>query len=506
MTTPPRPGRTKFTILILGGLLATSLVVANRFQRASAQDAAPRVMQITTSSPDALQLYYEARRFQEMAQTESARPLLQRALELDPDFMMAMDALRGASPTFLESRQVLTRMQAALPEATLSEGEQMHFAALQAAFDGNRDGRLEILEAMVKRFPDDIRIRYQFALSSFGTDDEKTATRLGELTERAPDFVPAYNILGYSLKNLGRMEEAEAAFRTAIDLNPDNPNAHDSYGELLLAMGRHEDSIASYDQTLAREPLFPSAQIGVASNLLLMGRQEEARARLDDLYAIAPHDGMRSGIHWAKAVTYVDQGRTQEALAELERNLGLSRKGGDLSAMALDKSNLALCHLEAGHLDRAEMLATEALEHRIEVADGDERQEAFARFNHAYLSARIAVANGDLSAAESIIQEADRIAIALDAPNLGQTVHEIRGILALAEGEYQAAIDELEQANATEAYNMFRIAEAYEALGESDRARDFYGWVRSYNSPLNLNFSFVRHRAGERLSALEGGS
>ncbi|HMB94344.1 MAG TPA: tetratricopeptide repeat protein, partial [Rhodothermales bacterium] len=309
----------------------------------TAQEQQTHRMAITTTSEEARALYLQARQYQEMSQPESARPLLEKALDLDPTFAMALDALRSVAPTFKASREVLARLQEVLETASLSEGEQLHFEALQAALAGDREHQREILESMVEQFPDDERIRYRLALFHFGNDDQQAAEILTEVTRLNPAFVPAYNTLGYSLRSLGREEDAERAFQTAIDLNPDNPNAYDSYAELLLSQGRHEASIAYYEETLAREPLFPSAQIGVAANLILLNRHAEARRRLDTLFQIAPHDGIRSGVHWAKAVTYVDEGHMDLALAELEKNLALSQKADDRAAVALDLTNIATC-------------------------------------------------------------------------------------------------------------------------------------------------------------------
>ncbi|MDQ3224723.1 MAG: tetratricopeptide repeat protein [Gemmatimonadota bacterium] len=62
--------------------------------------------------------------------------------------------------------------------------------------------------------------------------------------ELAPDFAPAYNLLGYALRATADYAEAEKAFKKYIELIPEDPNPYDSYAELLMKMGRFDESIA----------------------------------------------------------------------------------------------------------------------------------------------------------------------------------------------------------------------------------------------------------------------
>ncbi len=72
----------------------------------------------------------------------------------------------------------------------------------------------------------------------------------GELAEA----VGAYNNLGISLQKQGCFEEAEEAYKKAIEIDSGYANAYCNYGVLLKEMRRFEEAEAMYKKVLAIEP------------------------------------------------------------------------------------------------------------------------------------------------------------------------------------------------------------------------------------------------------------
>jgi tetratricopeptide (TPR) repeat protein len=56
------------------------------------------------------------------------------------------------------------------------------------------------------------------------------------------------------LFNQGRHKEAEAEFRAAVRLKPDDPVWHDKLGEVLEAQGRYEDALAAFSEAIKLQP------------------------------------------------------------------------------------------------------------------------------------------------------------------------------------------------------------------------------------------------------------
>jgi len=60
-----------------------------------------------------------------------------------------------------------------------------------------------------------------------------------------PDYAEAHYNLGVTLKELGRLEEAEASYRKAIFLKNDYNPAIAGLGKVLMKKGQHKEGLAN---------------------------------------------------------------------------------------------------------------------------------------------------------------------------------------------------------------------------------------------------------------------
>ncbi|MGA1288528.1 MAG: tetratricopeptide repeat protein [Rubrivivax sp.] len=67
---------------------------------------------------------------------------------------------------------------------------------------------------------------------------EQALTLLQGHLRAAPDDADGHNLLGYSLRHLGRHAESLAAYERALALNPAHLGAHEYLGELFLQTGQ----------------------------------------------------------------------------------------------------------------------------------------------------------------------------------------------------------------------------------------------------------------------------
>ena len=135
-----------------------------------------------------------------------------------------------------------------------------------------------------------------------------------------PAFPVALNNLGNVLRELGRLEEAEACYRRALELKPDLAEAHMSLGATFRARGRFEEAEAAYRRALALQPANAEFHNNLAIVLRDLGRLAESapcsqRAlELNPAHADA-HDNLGNVLR--------DLGRFAEAEACYERALAL---------------------------------------------------------------------------------------------------------------------------------------------------------------------------------------
>src|SRR5207249_3552067 len=71
------------------------------------------------------------------------------------------------------------------------------------------------------------------------------------------------NSAGYELLGAGKMVAALTLFQVNVALFPRSANVYDSLGEALERAGRRDEAIAAYRRALAIEPRWPSALEGL---------------------------------------------------------------------------------------------------------------------------------------------------------------------------------------------------------------------------------------------------
>src|SRR5688572_32191039 len=290
---------------------------------------------VTTASAEARAEYLKGRTLGENLRAHDSREVLQRAVAKDPSFALAHYSLALNSPTAKEFFDHLN--EAVKLSGKASDGERLMILGLQAGANADPEKQREYYERLVAAYPQDERAHFLLGGAYFGQQDyEKTLREYQSSVEIAPDFAPAYNLLGYAYRQVGRFDDAEKAFKKYIELIPNDPNPYDSYAELLMKMGRFDESISMYRKALKTDPNFSPSYIGIASNLTYQGKYDVARAEAWKLHQAARNDADRRNALFATAITYADEGKFDQALAEVEKQYALGQKTNDLPAMAGD--------------------------------------------------------------------------------------------------------------------------------------------------------------------------
>ena len=366
---------------------------------------------------------------------------------------------------------------------------------LQAGANADTKLQREYYERLVAAYPRDERAHFLLGGAYFGQQNyDKAVSEYQKSVELAPEYAPAYNLLGYAERARERYGEAEAAFKKYIELIPADPNPYDSYAELLMKMGRFDESIAMYRKALNADSNFSNSRYGIASNLMFQGKHDDARAELADLQRRARNDGDRRLAYFATAVTYADQGNYDQAVAQLEKEYGVDEKNNDHALMAADLGNIGDVFLEAGKPKEAARRYQQEVQVQ-ENSDLPSEVKENARLVLHYDLGRVAATEGDLSAAKQHAQTFLKGASSKSNDGQIRQAHELSGMIALQEKQFDRAIAELSQGNQQDPYILYQLGQAHQGAGQTDKAQEFYRRAANQNTLPTLNYAFVRARA-----------
>ena len=447
---------------------------------------------ITTSSKVALDNYLKGRDLSDKLQAQESVQYFNNAIEADSNFAVAYLDLSFTVPSAKEFFKYLNKAVALSDHA--SEGERFWIKGVEAGTNGFPMKQRDYYEMLIKKYPKDERAYNLLGNNYFGQQEwDKAIQAYEKATIINPEFSQPYNQLGYAYRFLEQYDEAATAFKKYIELIPNDPNPYDSYAELLMKIGRFDKSIEFYKKALTFNPNFVPSHIGIATNLNFLDKHEEAREQLNKLEEIARNDGERRAAYFAEAVSYIDEGENEKALDALEKQLESNKKINDPTAMAGTMNTIGTVLIESGQFKEAVKKFDEALDI---VKKSDRSEEVKDVFNRTYLfnMAYTAIKSGNAGLAKSNAEEFTKQASAVNNFNLIRASHQLNGIIALEEKDYNVAISELEQSSLQNPYNLYRLALAYQGKKDKTNADLYLNKTKNFNALNNINYAFVRSR------------
>lgn len=197
---------------------------------------------------------------------EEARPLLERAIALDPQFAQAY--------TMLACTHILDHANGWHDAGGKSLERAREFAQMAVARDG-----------------DDPEAHWALGWTLLlGRQHDQAMAEVRMALRCDPNFALAHSLLGQVLYYSGRPAEALRPLATAFRLDPNNhedPHLH-YLAQAYFCMGRYEDAAAVLKRRIVRKPDTDMSRILLASCYGHLGRAEEARSLWQDALRISP--------------------------------------------------------------------------------------------------------------------------------------------------------------------------------------------------------------------------
>jgi len=158
---------------------------------------------------------------------------------------------------------------------------------------------------------------YGFALARLGKPQEAQSAYRKAL-ELDPECASAHFNLAVGALQAGELAEAEGHYRTALRTKP-NAETYNGLGYVLAAQGRVDEAIAEFRKAIEANPKYTPAYNNLAANSAKQGNLEEAA----EYYRRSLEERPSASVHTDLGVVLRKLGRTDEAADEFREALAL---------------------------------------------------------------------------------------------------------------------------------------------------------------------------------------
>jgi tetratricopeptide (TPR) repeat protein len=285
--------------------------------------ALPKGQEWTTDSPEALEAFQAGVDARMKLYYADGNRHIERAVELDPDFVIAnLFSLNQVPRENEEERAARWEVVATADVSKLSPRERFYVERARAFREDRPEDARALLDEYVERYPKDPHVLNERANMAFASGDFETAVPLYErLKEISPNWVIAYNQLGYIKMGEGRFTEAEELFKSYRFIAPDQANPYDSLGELFIALGRYDEAEETFEKAIQTKPDFWASYQHLVLMYAFDGEVDRARAVIERMKkAEAPEMWVEPMVCLEKFTRMRNEGAWQEILDVAEES------------------------------------------------------------------------------------------------------------------------------------------------------------------------------------------
>jgi tetratricopeptide (TPR) repeat protein len=266
--------------------------------------------------------------------------------------------------------------------------------------------------------------------------------------------------LGLAYFKLGRFDKAITPLKAGAAGMPDPRQADVLLGMALYGTARYRDAIGYLSRAQQRDPRNSELELVLARSYLLSGDYDRAKAEFE---ALLRQDPDSTQVHMLLGEAYDALGQTNNAMHEFE----LAAKKGDIPDAHF---GLGFLLWKDKHYDEA------AAEFKKELAEDPKHFQALAYLGDTRLK------QGDKADAEKLLKDSVASKDAL------WITHYDLGILASERKDYPAGIAELKKAAMLEpkrADTHYRLAQIYKTTGQSEAAKSELQTVSQLHQQVN---------------------
>ncbi|MBI3400918.1 MAG: protein kinase [Acidobacteria bacterium] len=213
--------------------------------------------EVTTASIDAYRYYAEGINLHERAREQQAAPLLEKAIQIDPNFALALIKLAVVHNNLGHSNARDEYAARAFQHVDrITARERYYIEGYYYSVRRETVGKsIEAYNKALELYPDHASSRNNVAVMYSNLERYEDAIRhYEELRRRSMPFPGTYTGLASAYTSLGRFDAGRKVMEEYLQQSPDSVLANRSFGFLLADVGKLDEASAAYAKADALDP------------------------------------------------------------------------------------------------------------------------------------------------------------------------------------------------------------------------------------------------------------
>ncbi|HEU5261935.1 MAG TPA: hypothetical protein VFU41_11005 [Gemmatimonadales bacterium] len=497
-----RPSNLRPALAGLATLLASCGSSPNDRSALDAVTSAAMGIPITTTSAAARSHFLQGQRDTDLGRFIEGNAHFEQAIAADPSFAFGYLNVANTANSLEEFKTHLALAERHAEGA--SEAERLLIQMTRKGFDNDLEGQLALGRQLVEQQPESPRawLALGAVQQSMNRNADARASMMKAL-ELTPRMFVAHTDLGNSYLFVEPRDFAKALehMQQAEKLAPNEPWPHDLLGDVYRALNNLQSARREYTRAheLSPKDASPLQQRGHVNSFL--GDYAAARADYDSAITLGRANERGAFGIW-RAFVSVYAGDPQAAIAELNQlvvaidGMTIPEPRG-VKTNALTNAAVIAIHTRDFPAAEQALKRRSALMREATAAVGTAPFQRAQDANIAYFDAWLAARKGDYATARRL---ADRVAQLVEpdaSPRKMEPVHQIKGFVALYQGNYGEAVGHFKQGNLLDIYIKHQLALAHEGAGNTAEAKNLFREVAS-NNFNNVGFGLVRKEAAQK--------
>jgi tetratricopeptide (TPR) repeat protein len=441
-------------------------------------DLDKELSKITTDSPEAFKYYSEARRYSIIGGSRESIRLMERAVEIDPEFAMAYRSLAMSYlnlSLLAEERKYLGKaleLADRLPDRERFQIMGDFYGVSEKTYDQSIDAYKKLLEL----YPEDTIANNNLGLRYYDLEQwDKAIERYEAAKEQKTEFVGTYTSLAAAYRAKRMYEKAKEALESYFAIFGDHDNIRRGLARLYIQQGRLDFALAEADKAFILAP-------DDWNNFQLKGDiylYQGDLKRAEEEYQNMLKGREPAGQGWGRermSSLYVLQGKFGDALKIGKQVLALAKMTGQRAWESAGHITLASICYASGNPEEA----LEECEQALVIA----RETDFLYVERFSLHLK-GLSLLEMSSIAEAQRTADELKILIEGglnEKIIRLYHHLAGCIELKKKNFPQAIEQFQKALSLESFGpaskpagfVDSLATAYFESGDLEKAKEEY--------------------------------